>query len=117
MSHRVFMIVLLAGNSLYGQIGGQFPGQYPPGQYPPGQYPPGQYPPNQYPQTTYPGPGGIPITLPGIHLPERKKKEKSDDSSRVNVQSVDGTLRKLGEKDLLLQISSSRVLRFRLLAK
>jgi hypothetical protein len=95
---------------------GQYPpGQYPPGQYPPGQYPPGQYPPNQYPGGTYPGPGGIPITLPGIHLPERKKK--SDDSTRVTVQSVDGTLRKLAEKDMLLQISSSKVLRFRLLAK
>ena len=117
----LFIAALLAGLCLPASAQyppGQYPpGQYPPGQYPPNQYPPGQYPPNQYPGGTYPGPGGIPITLPGIHLPDRKKKEKSDDSTRVNVQSVDGTLRKLAEKDLLLQISSSRVLRFRLLAK
>jgi hypothetical protein len=55
--------------------------------------------------------------MPGIHLPERKKKEKSEESTKINVQSVDGTLRKLAEKDLLLQTSPNRVLRFRLLAK
>ncbi len=117
----LFIAALLAGLCLPASAQyppGQYPpGQYPPGQYPPGQYPPGQYPPNQYPGGTYPGPGGIPITLPGIHLPERKKKEKSEESTKVTVQSVDGTLRKLAEKDMLLQIPSNKVLRFRLLAK
>jgi hypothetical protein len=97
-------------------------GQYPPqGQYPPGQYPPGQYPPGQYPQGgQYPGGGQYPnggISMPSIHLPKRKPKAESTGTSKVNVASLEGTLRKLGEKELLLQVSSSRVLKFRLIAK
>src|SRR6266496_289076 len=96
--------------------GSQYPGgQYPPSQYPPGQYPPGQYPPGQYP-STYPDnrlPGGMP--MPNIHLPGKKPKA-SKEEVRTTVASADGTLRKLGEKDLLLQVKRS-VLRFRLLAK
>jgi hypothetical protein len=104
---------------------GQYPpGQYPPGQYPPGQYPPGQYPPGQYPPNTYPTrlPGGIPVNLPvpEVKLP-KKKGDKTDStgtaSSMQTVASVDGALRKLGEKDLLLQTPKKAVLRFRLLAK
>jgi len=93
------------------------PGQYPPGQYPPGQYPPGQYPPNQYPTRL---PGGIPVNLPvpDVKLPKRQtKNEKSGDSLKVTFASVDGTLRKVGEKDLLLQTSKKNLLRFRLLPK
>jgi hypothetical protein len=92
------------------QYGGQYPpGQYPPGQYPPGQYPPGQYPQGtQYPAGTVPGPMGIPIGIPGIHLP--KKKQKDQTTTRVNVQSVDGSLRRLNEKDLLLQTQPNRIL-------
>ena len=99
--------------------GGQNPGQYPPGQYPPGQYPPGQYPPNTYPPNTYPGPAGIPVPIPSIHLPTRKGKAENTttNTKTETVQSIDGTLRKLGEKDLLLQTSSNKVLRFRLLAR
>ncbi len=95
---------------------GQYPpGQYPPGgNYPPGQYPPGQYPPGQYPPGQYPSQG---IPMPSIHLPKRKPKTESTTSSKVMVASVDGTLRKLGEKDLFLQTSPSRVLKFRLIAK
>jgi hypothetical protein len=88
----------------------QYPGQYPPGQYPPGQYPPGQYPPN-----TYPGPMGVPLSIPGIHLP--KRKPKTDSGAKTTVQSIDGTLRSLAEKDLLLQTSPNKVLRFRLISK
>ena len=89
----------------------QYPsGQYPPGQYPPGQYPPGQYPPEQYP--TQPG-----IQLPKIHLPKRHKDDKPDDSSKITLSSVDGTLRNLGEKDLVLQTKPGHLVRFRLLAK
>ncbi len=98
----------------------QFPAQYPPGQYPPSQYPPGQYPPNTYPPNTYPpvypGPAGIPLPIPSIHLPGRKPKAESP-ANTATVESISGTLRKLAEKDLLLQTSSDRVLRFRLLAK
>ncbi|MBZ5582825.1 MAG: hypothetical protein LAQ30_11610 [Acidobacteriia bacterium] len=117
---------------LFGAVGfaqtypGQYPpGQYPPGQYPPGQYPPGQYPPGQYPggqyPNTYPMPGGVPIGLPvpEIKLPKRQPKEKNEpkEEARITVASVNGSLRKLGDKDLLLQTGSKTVLRFRLLAK
>jgi hypothetical protein len=89
----------------------QYPsGQYPPGQYPPGQYPPGQYPPNQYPSS----PG---IQIPKIHLPKRHKDDKQDDSSKVTLSAIDGTLRSLGEKDLVLQTKPGHLVRFRLLAK
>jgi hypothetical protein len=103
----------------------QSPGQYPPGQYPPGQYPPGQYPPGQYP-SNYPVrlPGGVPLNVPvpQINLPQRHPKDKSPDATsstgvKTILASADGSLRKLGEKDLLLETSKSRVLRFRLLAK
>ncbi len=46
-----------------------------------------------------------------------KNKEGSGDESTVDLRSVDGTLRKLGEKDLLLEVSSGRILQFRLLPK
>lgn len=104
------------------------PGQYPPGQYPPGQYPPGQYPPGQYPPGQYPQPypvrlpGGIPVNLPvpTIKLPQKKQKDDkggSTEEMKMTLASAEGTLRKLGEKDLLLEASKEKVLRFRLLAK
>ncbi|MDE3197204.1 MAG: hypothetical protein KGN84_12720, partial [Acidobacteriota bacterium] len=95
----------------------QYPAPYP-GQYPPGQYPPGQYPPNTYPNTypgTYPGPMGIPVPVPNIHLP--KKKNSKEENTKISVQSAEGTLRHLAEKDLLLQTSPDRVLKFRLIAR
>lgn len=97
--------------------------QYPPNTYPGGQYPPGQspgqYPPNTYPPNTYPGPLGVPLPIPNIHLPSRKPKtdDSGSNSSHTTVESIDGTLRKLNEKDLLLQTSSNKVLRFRLIGK
>jgi hypothetical protein len=102
--------------------GGQYPtGQYPPNQYPPGQYPPNQYP-NQYPPGQYPNtypdnrlPGGIPV--PQIHLPPKKSKAEKGEEVRTTVASVDGALRKLGERDLLLETGKGAILRFRLLAK
>src|SRR3974377_1940762 len=99
--------------------GGQYPGgQYPGGQYPGGQYPGGQYPPGQYP-STYPGsplPGGIP--MPNIHLPGRKPKApKGEEKVHTTVSSADGCLRRLGEKDLVLETAKHALLRFRLLAK
>jgi hypothetical protein len=108
----LFIAALLAGLCLPAVA--QYPGgQYPGGQYPAGQ--PGQYPPGQYPPNTYPGQGGIPLSLPGIHWP--KKKPKTDSQTKTTVESIDGTLRNLGEKDLLLQASSNKVLRFRLIAR
>src|SRR5215470_3478553 len=81
-------------------------------QYPGGQYP-GQYPPNTYPTQL---PGGIPvgIPVPEIKLPRRGTKDKPDEV-KTTLASVDGTLRKLREKDLFLQASPQRLLRFRLL--
>ena len=108
----------------------QYPGQYPPGPYPPGQYPPGQYPPGQYPPGQYP-PGEYPTRVPGVPIPvnvpvptiKLPQKHPKDDkggteqSMKVTLASADGTLRKMGEKDLLLETAKDRVLKFRLLVK
>ena len=97
-----------------------YPGQYPdPSQYPPGQYPPGQYPPGQYPARL---PGGIPVNIPfpEIKLPKRKAKPETATASgdlKINLATINGMLRKLGEKELMLETSATRVLRFRLLPK
>jgi len=92
-----------------------YPGQYPPGQYPPGQYPPGQYP---YPtDPTMRLPGGVPVSVPPLQLPKRGSKDKqSDDSTKMSLLGVDGTLRELREKDLFLE-TPKHLLRFRMLAK
>lgn len=87
------------------------------GQYPPGQYPPGQYPPGQYPTTT---PGGI--SLPKINWPKRKPKTEEEEKKggkkkAGEMPSMDARLRKLGEKEMLVETRSGKVLRFRLLAK
>src|ERR1035438_4792932 len=58
--------------------------------------------------------------MPNIHLPGKKPKDKAgkaDEVVRTTVASADGSLRKLGEKDLLLQTGKRSVLRFRLLSK
>lgn len=56
--------------------------------------------------------------MPNIHLPGRKPKAPQ---AKVTVQSLEGTLRKLAEKDLFVQVGAERgngkVLRFRLIAK
>jgi len=107
---------LLAGVLMAQQNPGQYPsGQYPPGQYPPGQYPPGQYP-GQYPQGQR-LPGGLPI--PEIKLPGRKPKDNKDKTPAQTrtVISLEGRLRKLGAKDLLIESAKGEVLQFRLLAK
>jgi len=131
MLHRASSLItcLFAVGSLLAQYpGGQYPGgQYPPGQYPPGQYPPGQYPPNgPYPQDNrYPArlPGGVPvgIPMPEIKFPKKKPKEgeKPGDAKtvRITMAAVEGMLRKFGAKDLVLEASKTRLLRFRLLAK
>src|SRR5581483_8644925 len=106
------------------------PAQYPPGQYPPGQYPPGGYPPTTYPgggypPNTYPGggypPNGYPsrLPIPELKLPKRgdKDKAKSESEVKITLASVEGSLRKLAEKDLVLQAGPRKLLRFRLLAK
>jgi len=134
MMRRYFpALLLLCAVTASAQVyPGQYPSQYPPGQYPPGQYPPGQYPPGQYPPGQYPPgqyPNTYPTRIPGVGLPvpeikfPKKKGDKtpnagsSHDDERMTVSSVDGSLRKLGEKDLLMQPGKKAVLRFRLLAK
>jgi hypothetical protein len=58
------------------------------------------------------------LPVPNIHLPSRKPKtDAPSNSTRTTVESIDGTLRKLAEKELLLQTASDKVLRFRLIAK
>ena len=115
---RLCLVLFGASALVFPQYPSQYPSQYPPGQYPPGQYPPGQYPPGQYPQGGT-GPGGLPI--PGIHLPKRKPKEEKTGASKKEqaaaLSSVNGALRNLGEKDLLLETGKGHILRFRLLSK
>lgn len=89
--------------------GGQYPGgQYPGGQYPPGQYPPGQYPPGQYPNGQYPS-----SPIPGRR--PRDTSSTNNNTAKVPVRAADGTLRELGEKDLYLEASGHKILRFRML--
>jgi hypothetical protein len=89
------MIAFLAACSLYGQIGGQYPGQYPPGQYPPGQYPPGRYPPGQYP-----GDG----TGSGIPFPGRNKK--TDQNNKKSAINLEGKITKQDGVKATLTIES-----------
>jgi hypothetical protein len=74
-----------------------------------------QYP-GQYPPYGYPG-GGMGIPFPGIHLPGRKPK--TENGSKITVESAAGTLRSLAEKELVLQLtsgsSSGKIVRFRLI--
>jgi len=88
------------------------PGQYPPGQYPPGQYPPGQYPPDAYPYPGSRGPGGIP--MPRVPWPKRKPKEGA---KKGEIEKFEGMLRRLSEKELVLETHDQGLMRFRLLAK
>lgn len=115
------LLVACCGLAMAQYPPGQYPpSQYPPGQYPPGQYPPGQYP-GQYPPNTYPTrlPGGIPVGLPvpEVNLPKKQPKEKQGDTVKTTMASADGSMRKMGEKDLYLQTAPKTILRFRLLAK
>src|SRR2546423_1036167 len=104
---RILAILIAAGALAQGQTyPGQYPQTYPPGQYPqtypPGSYPPGSYPPGNYPTRL---PGGIPVNVPTpeIKLPKRQDKNKPEDI-KMTVAAAEGTLRKLGEKDLLLEV-------------
>jgi hypothetical protein len=100
-------LAVLAGAAGRAQVspipGGQYPQQSP---YPPGQYPPG----------SIGMPGGLSLPMP--KLPSRKNKDSSDsNSAKVPLRAVDGTLRELGEKDLYLETSKHKILKFRTLAK
>jgi hypothetical protein len=65
-----------------------------------------------------PGPVPVGLPVPNIKLPSKTPKDKGkSDDIKTAVGSVDGTLRKLGEKDLVLQTPKRALLRFRLLAK
>jgi hypothetical protein len=105
----------------------QYPTQYPPQTYPPNTYPPNTYPPNTYPgggypPNTYPMPGRVPVgmPIPEVKLPRRGEKDKgkgSDSEVKMTLAAVEGSLRRLREKDLILQAGPKKLLRFRLLAK
>src|SRR5215813_9346596 len=123
---RIITFLTLAPAMILSPVHAQYPTQYPPGQYPPGQYPPntyppstypgGGYPPNTYPPNTVPMPGPVPVGLPipTVKLPSKTPKDKGKpDDIKTTVASVDGTLRKLGEKDLVLQTPKRTLLRFR----
>lgn len=115
-----------------GQIGNPQPGTYPPGTYPPNTYP-DNYPTNRIP-ARLPGGGTIGIPVPEIKLPRRgKDKEENKGKGKESagktapqapatapqqiLRAVSGTLRLLGDKELLLEAQKHGVLRFRVLAK
>lgn len=105
---RFCLVGWSAAAILFAQLPGQYPpGQYPPGQYPPGQYPPRQYPPGQYPPGQYPQGPSVGLPIPQVKIPKRGPR----------LASTEGTLRRLGEKELLLETSASGVIKYRLIAK
>lgn len=119
------MAAMVVSSLVYGQ--NYPPGQYPPGQYPPSQYPgqyPGQYPPNT---TRLPGPVPIGIPVPEIKIPKRgeksdkksEKKKPSKDSKDVTITlvTIEGSLRKLADKEMVVDSAEKGIVRFRLLAK
>jgi hypothetical protein len=57
--------------------------------------------------------------MPEIKLPKRDKdkKKENDKELKVALKTIQGTLRQLGEKDMLVESAGKGVLRFRLLAK
>lgn len=97
-------------------------GQSQPGQYPPNQYPPDQRPSDPNVPVYQPNrlPGGI--QLPPIRWPKRKQKDDSKKEERSgattsesNLRSMEGNLRSLAAKHLLVDTGRA-VFRFRLLA-
>lgn len=56
----------------------------------------------------YPG-MGVGIPMPNIHLPKRAPK---DTSGKITVVSLDGTLRSIGETDVVVHTKSDKMLRF-----
>ena len=90
-------------------------------------YPPqgGQYPPQQQ-GGQYPQQGGG-LQIPSITIPKRKSKEEREAekaakaeakaSSTVKLAAVEGRLRRLAPKEILVEVKKGEVLRFRLVAK
>jgi len=119
---RFVLLAVLTGAAGRAQVSSPYPtspypAPNPGGQYPQqGQYPPGQYPSGQYPPGSIGLPGGLSLPMPS--LPGKKSKDTADSTSvKVPLRAVDGTLRELGEKDLYLETSKHKILKFRTLAK
>src|SRR3954452_5687741 len=130
LARLLFALPTIAALALAQYPPGQYPpttypgGQYPPTTYPGGGYPPNTYPGGGYPPNTYPG-GGYPpnqypsrLPIPELKLPRRGEKDKKSESEvKMSLAAVDGSLRRLRDKDLVLQNGPKKLLRFRLLAK
>ena len=109
------MLRIFVGLSVSALVFAQLPGQYPTGQPQPGQYPQGggQYPQGQYPPGQYPQGRGTGLPIPSIRFP--KRTPKGEKAPKLN--GIEGTLRQLGEKELVLESTAKGVVKFRLLAK
>src|SRR3954452_19494803 len=130
LARLLFALPTIAALALAQYPPGQYPpttypgGQYPPTTYPGGGYPPNTYPGGGYPPNTYPG-GGYPpnqypsrLPIPELELPRRGEKDKKSESEvKMSLAAVEGSLRRLREKDLVLQTGPKKLLRFRLLAE
>jgi hypothetical protein len=110
-ARRISWLILLP--LLLGEVTG-FAQIYPGGPYPGGGYPPGGYPPGRYPGGGYPG--GYPGGGAGIPMPGRKKKDtKKEDSEPL--LTVTGMLRKLDEKQMVVEAEDTRLLSLKRTAK
>ena len=106
------MLRILVGLTASALLFAQMPGQYPTGQPRPGQYPQG----GQNPQGQFPQGQGTGLPIPSIKFPKRAPKgEKAEKGPKLT--AIEGTLRQLGEKELVLESTVKGVQKFRLLAK
>lgn len=92
----LLLFLLIAEAVALGQIGGQYPG---------GQYPGGQYPGGQNPNSN---------RLPGAGLPFPGRKKKTSSTSKDTTPEqftyVNGILRSLDEKQVVLQAEDTRII-------
>jgi len=74
-----------------------------PAQYPP----PGRYPPGTPPVGCAPG---YPCDAGGISLPRREKKKKKKDAEQQDLQALNGMLRRLDDKFVIIETKDTRIL-------
>ena len=94
---------------LFVTAGLPLPAQYPPGPGSPGGYPPGTYPPGACPPGYPCGGGGGSIPFPGRH-----KKKKDDDQQPL--ATLNGMLRELNDKRVVVEAQDTRLLNLKRLA-
>src|SRR5262245_24715298 len=97
------VLLVLAAAVAAAQVGG----------YPPGGYPPGTYPP------TYPGGSRLPGQgrIPRVPIPKKGSKDSKKAESEQPLPRFHGTLKRLDESEMTLEMGDHRVLDFKRNAK